>query len=264
MGLFGKKKEQVEEIHAIKSEEQILREALESEVEELQKEFRKNQDEIKNITTKMQSVKEEYDSVINNLMLIKKESNLEKMELDSIRREYRDIKSKINDATEKITANKDSSDEQDKTKSNILKMKQELEKLEREHDEIKKNIKIEESTLQEIHTQQIQSKQELEEITSKAYKVKQKVESPTRKDNTTITSVFTSKEKEFIEGEIKKESKGIIEAASVMVGSLKSKLSMAEKELESIQRILEKERSEHVQTKNELEKLKKTKSQSTY
>jgi hypothetical protein len=44
------------------------------------------------------------------------------------------------------------------------------------------------------------------------------------------------------------------------VGSLKSKLSMAEKELESIQRILEKERNDHAQTKNALEKLKKNKS----
>jgi chromosome segregation ATPase len=262
MGFFGKKRESIEE-PAVISEEDVLKEALKSEVEELQKEFRTNQAEIKNITKKLQSVKEEYDSVINNLMLIKKESNLGKMELDSIRREYRDIKSKISDATEKITSNKDSSDELDKTKSDITKMKQELENFSKEYNEIKKKIQIEESSLQEMHKQQIQAKQELEEVNSKAYNAKQ-VENLVHKDNTSITSVFTSKEKEFIEGEIKKESKAIIEAASVMVGALKSKLSMAEKELESIQRILEKERNEHAQTKNELEKLKKIKSQSTH
>ena len=89
---------------------------------------------------------------------------------------------------------------------------------------------------------------------NKKFKVCQEIEKVNR------TSTFTSKEKEFIEGEIKKESKGIIEAASVVVGSLKSKLSMAEKELESIQMILEKERNDHAQTKNALEKLKKNKS----
>ena len=49
----------------------------------------------------------------------------------------------------------------------------------------------------------------------------------------------------------------MIEAASVVVGSLKSKLSTTQKELESIQLQLEKEIEEHKKTRNELEKLKK-------
>ena len=50
-------------------------------------------------------------------------------------------------------------------------------------------------------------------------------------------------------------TKGIIEAASVVTASLKSKLNMAQKELETVQQLLEKERKEHVITKEKLRKI---------
>jgi len=50
-------------------------------------------------------------------------------------------------------------------------------------------------------------------------------------------------------------SAGVIEAASAVVGSLKSKLNMTQKELEVIQLLLEKEREEHEKTKQKLKKL---------
>ena len=76
MGLFGKKKEEFEEIITDeKSEEIILKEELEVEVEKLQKEFRAKQEEIKENEQKLKSVKEEYDSTVTSLMEIKKETN---------------------------------------------------------------------------------------------------------------------------------------------------------------------------------------------
>ena len=42
----------------------------------------------------------------------------------------------------------------------------------------------------------------------------------------------------------------VIEAASVVVGSLKSKLTTTQKELEKIQGLLEEERKAHEKTKN--------------
>ena len=129
-------------------------------------------------------------------------------------------------------------------------MKYDLEKITKEYDEIKEKITEEQSSLHKIQTQQIQAQKELDGITSRLYNAK------SLQDNNE-TSVFTFKEKEFAdETRDKRETKGIIEAASVVVGSLKSKLSMAEKEIETVQTLLEKERNEHTKTKNELEKLK--------
>ena len=69
---------------------------------------------------------------------------------------------------------------------------------------------------------------------------------------------MTPSEKGFISGETNdgKNSAGIIEAASVVVGSLKSKLNMTLKELETVQSLLEKERKGHEETKKKLEKIK--------
>ncbi|MCE9616924.1 MAG: DNA repair protein, partial [Nitrosarchaeum sp.] len=234
-----------------KSEEVILKEALETEVEDLQKEFRTKQEEIENITEKLHRVKEEYDIATSNLMSVKKESNQKKMELDTIYLEYKNVKSKISNADERLNKNKKSYDESDKVESNLTKMKQDLEKITKEYDEIKEKIAVEQSSLHKIQTQQSQAQKELEEITSRLYNAKN------LQDNNE-TGIFTFKEREFIdETRDKREAKGIIEAASVVVGSLKSKLNMAEKELEAVQTLLEKERNEHMQTKNELERLKR-------
>lgn len=250
MGLFGKKKEQADEIVSEKSEEYILKEALETEVENLQKEFRAKQEEIENIREKLHTVKEEYDIATSNLMSVKKESNQKKMELDTIYLEYKNVKSKISNANEKLSKNKKSYDELDKVESNLTKMKQELEKITKEYDEIKEKIVEEQSSLHKIQTQQSQAQKELEGITVRLYNAK------SLQDNNEISD-FTFKEKESDKPRDKRETKGIIEAASVVVGSLKSKLSMAEKELEAVRTLLEKERNEHIQTRNELERLKR-------
>lgn len=249
MGLFGKKKDETDE----KSEEVVLKEALETEVESLQKEFRTKQDEIESITKKLQSVKEEYEIATSNLMALKKESNQKKMEIDTIYLEYKDIRSKIADAEQRFAKNKRAIEEIDKAESNFAKTNQELENIKKEYDGIKEKITTEQLSLHEIRRQKIQAQKELEEITARSYNARQE-------GHLSETGVFTVKEKEFIEGESasRRETKGIIEAASVVVGSLKSKLSMTEKELETVQMLLEKERNEHIKTKNELEKLKRT------
>ena len=111
MGLFGKKK--VEEPISDKSEEHILKEELETEVEKIQKEFRIKQDELNDITHKIKTVKEEYNYVVSNLMVVKKEINQKKMELDVVQREHREIKEKPVELTDdfklKATANKKAS-----------------------------------------------------------------------------------------------------------------------------------------------------------
>ena len=142
-----------------------------------------------------------------------------------------------------------------KTKENLSKIKQELEEFTKEHGIIKEQLAQEQATLHNIKAQQIESEKELDEANSRLYNAKEELE---KKDYFQDTSILTSKEKEFIQGENvnQKNSTGVIEAASAVVGSLKSKLNMTQKELETIQLLLEKEKKEHEKTKQELEKLK--------
>ncbi len=251
MGLFGKRK--VEEIISKKSEEYPLKEELETEVENIQNEFQIKQEELNGITQKIQTVKEEYNVIVGNLMSVKKELNQKKMELDISELEYKKIREKIKNS-EQIKDSK-SIIEFNKTEENLSIIKQKLDKITEEYAQIKKQTLLEQSNLHNIRNQQIEYQKELDEARSRLYNAKEELE---KKDKFQDTSILTSKEKKFIQGENpnQKTSAGIIEAASAVVGSLKSKLNMAQKELEAVQLLLEREREEHEKTKQKLQKLK--------
>jgi len=252
MGLFGKKKEGIEETSPFeKSDEILLKEELETEVEKLQKEFRTKQYETRENEQKLQFVKDEYNSVVASLMEIKKETNQKKMELDVVKREYRDIKIKIENTDERYQKSKNLINELEETEADLKFKKEELKGLIKKDTEIKEKISEGQSILHGIKSQEIQKQKELEGIASSLHNAKQGIRSS---DN---TDIFTSKEKEFIKGQIgeKQVTKGVIEAASVVAASLKSKLNMAQKELETVQQLLEKEREEHSLTKEKLKRL---------
>ena len=258
MGLFGKKK--LDDTVTEKNGESILNEERESKIEDLEKIYSTNQDEINEITQKIQTVKEEYDEIVSNLMLVKKEHNQKRMELDIILREYKEVKEKIKNSeqikdSKSINQFKKTEEDLITIKDNLKNTKEKLEEKINEYDEIAKKITKEQSILHNIKKQQLESEKELEEANSRLYNAKIELE---QKDQFQETEVLSLKEKEFIEGNNNiQSSAGVIEAASVVVGSLKSKLSTTQKELESIQLQLEKEMEEHKKTRNELEKLKK-------
>jgi len=251
MGLFGKKK--VEEIILEKNEERKQKEESEIEVENFQNEFRTKQEELDGITQKIQIVKEEYNTIVSNLMLVKKELNQKKMELDITQLEYKKIEEKIKNY--KQIKDSKSINEFNKTEENLSKMKHELNKITEKYENIKKQVEQEQSTLHNIINQQTEYQKELDEAGSRLYNAKEELDG---KDNFQDMSVLTPKERKFIQGESsnQKNSAGVIEAASVVVSSLKSKLNMAQKELDVVQLLLEKEKKEHGKTKQKLEKFK--------
>jgi len=249
MGFFGKKKEaEIEE-----NNESVLKEELETEVESLQNEFRVKQEEITKITEKIQTVKEEYDTTVTNLMLIKKEFNQKKMELDIVQREHRETREKIKNA-QQIKDTK-TIDEFNKTENNFKKIKEELDKITKEHKQMKDEIVKGQTTLHGIRKQQVEVGKELDEANSRLYNSKQELD---KKDNFQDTSILTPKEEKEIKGNspIEKNNASVIEAASIVVGSLKSKLNTTQKELEEIQGLLEEEREAHKKTRQELIKIK--------
>ena len=249
MGFFSKKKEEEDK----KDEESILKVELETEVEQLQKEFRIKQEEITKITEKIETVKSEYDTTVSNLMSIKKEFNQKKMELDVVQREYRETREKIKNS-QQIKDTK-SINEFNKTEKEFKKIKEELDKMTKEHEKIKNEITKGQTNLHGIRKQQVEVGKELDEANSRLYNAKEELN---KKDKFQDTSILTPKEKKDmkVESQTSKNSAGVIEAASIVVGSLKSKLTTAQKELEQIQGLLEEEREAHKKTRQELMKIK--------
>ena len=249
MGFFGRKKEEEDK----KDDESILKGELETEVEQLQKEFRIKQEEITKITEKIETVKSEYDTTVSNLMSIKKEFNQKKMELDVVQREYRETREKIKNS-QQIKDTK-SINEFNKTEKEFKKIKEELDKMTKEHEKIKNEITNGQTSLHGIRKQQVEVGKELDEANSRLYNAKEELN---KKEKFQDTSVLTPKEKKDmkVESQTSKNSAGVIEAASIVVGSLKSKLTTAQKELEQIQGLLEEEREAHKKTRQELMKIK--------
>ena len=252
MGFFGKKKEEENK----KDDESILKGELETEVEQLQKEFRIKQEEITKITEKIETVKSEYDTTVSNLMSIKKEFNQKKMELDVVQREYRETREKIKNS-QQIKDTK-SINEFNKTEKEFKKIKEELDKMTKEYEKIKNEITKGQTNLHGIRKQQVEVGKELDEANSRLYNAKEELN---KKDKFQDTSILTPKEKKDmkVESQTSKNSAGVIEAASIVVGSLKSKLTTAQKELEQIQGLLEEEREAHKKTRQELMKIKSKK-----
>ncbi|MBA4436783.1 MAG: DNA repair protein [Nitrosopumilaceae archaeon] len=252
MGFFSKKKE----IKNDNEDESILKEELETEVEKLQTEFRTKQEEIIKVSEKIQTVKEEYDTTVSNLMLVKKEFNQKKMELDIVQREYREIREKIKNA-QQIKDTK-SINEFNKTEKEFKKIKDELDQMIKEQKQIKDEITKGQSTIHGLRKQQVEVGKELDEANSRLYNAKEELD---KKDQFQDTSILTSKEKKEIKNNspTEKANAGVIEAASIVVGSLKSKLNTAQKELEQIQGVLEEEREAHKKTRQELMKIKSEK-----
>ena len=251
MELFGRKEKTFSEaVDTGKSDEETLKEMLEEEVEKLQQDFRVKNNEIRESEQKLNSVKEEYDSTVSSLMELKKEVNQKVLELDVVKREYKEIRQKIEGSGEKDQRNQVSVNEIEKSENKLKKIKQELEKLTKEENEIQERISKGQSKIQETNLQITQNQKKLAEIASKVTDKKQDSESVDK------TFIFSDKEKNFIKNQVGPDqyNKGIIEAAGVVTASLKSKLNMSQKELETVQKLLEKERKEHAITKESLEK----------
>ena len=246
--LFGKK----HETNTIeKSEEEILKEGLEEEVEKLQNRFRAQQEEIEESEKKLLSVKEEYESTVSSLMEIKKETNQKNLELDVVKREYRDIKQRIETTVEKEQKNKELINELNKNETNLKIAKDQLKILLKKENDISGKISQAQSTLHDIKSQEITARHNLQEPKSNSDKTK------TESMNLKKKFIFSNRENEFIKDQIdtQQHTKGIVEAAGVITASLKSKLTIAQKELETVEKLLEKERKEHRITKEMLDKL---------
>jgi predicted nucleic acid-binding Zn-ribbon protein len=173
--------------------------------------------------------------------------------LDIVQREHRETREKIKNA-QQIKDTK-TIDEFNKTENNFKKIKEELDKITKEHKQMKEEITKGQTTLHGIRKQQVEVGKELDEANSRLYNAKQELG---EKENFQDTSILTPKEKKEITGNnpVEKNNASVIEAASIVVGSLKSKLSTAQKELEQIQGLLEEEREAHKKTRQELIKIK--------
>ena len=228
----------------VENDNEFLIEETGEEVEQNQEEIKTKTKSFESISKKLASVKAEYDVSINELMLSKKELNQKKKELDSVTMEYSGILSKIKSARKEFEfmnlqfKQKESKiDELSNVNSMLPSIKAEITKKKIEYETIKKQV------------------DEIRKILNDM-KSRQKTQLESKKNESGISE----KEEKFIQKELLSlqgtDTQPIVKAASAVVSSMNQKLLSAQRELENVKKILDKERKEHEITKKSAKQIK--------
>ena len=228
---------------------------IETESDEINQEveIQTRKEESEPISTKFESVKQEYNITIKNLMNAKRELKNLKEDIERSNSEYSDIISKVKSS-----------------RADLLKTNSELQ--EKTVDSIKS---IEETKKQSALAQEINdSKRELSEITEQISRYKNELESVRMKVDNSPDAKKMKDEREKLEREIMQKRKElesgfrelkfikdemaksgkkegtdkIVDAASAVVASMNQKLQTTITELNAVKQALEKERAQRKKT----------------
>ena len=256
MGLFDKIQKRSDKFVSQKSDEYILKEKLEAEVANLQEQFRAKQSELESISEKLDAVSKEYDAAVANLMSVKKELKEKNAEMDAVRRKYREL-----DSVSGTGGTAESSAQRGRDKAELAKIREDLAKAAQEYTKVKDMTSRDQEKLDSIKTQQGQAKKELDSIKTQQGQAKKELDK--------TNSILFGKKQELARSRDSTISKagqlsqtgssgsdGIIEAASAVVASIKSKLNTSEKELKETRQMLKREKEDHDKTRKELQNLK--------
>ena len=205
------------------------------------------------LSTKFESVKQEYNITIKNLMNAKRELKNMKEEIEKSSNEYNDIISnvksaranllKTNSELQEKTVGSTSSTEQTTKQSALI---QEINNSKKELSEIKEQINGYKNELESVRTKMDNSPN-----ANKMKEEREKLEQEIIQKRKELESGF--RELKFIKDEMAKSGKKegtdkIVDAASAVVASMNQKLQTTITELNTVKQALEKERAQRNKT----------------
>ena len=231
--------------------------------EKLQTEIKNQNQHLESILKKLADVKKEYDQAVWKLISVKKELIQKKKDLTSLNSMTSASKVSSSEKLGKPVDMKKIMEDKtllEKLQDQIIKGKNEFEKNKEKNVEYQKNLELliaerrtTESRLDALHIAMKKSQKELENIETKKQEIVDDIKTEKNKMQYTDIKIIDHSE----------ESKHVVAAASEVVANMKKKVSITEKELQTIKQLLKKERDEHQSTKNQLELLKKSKTKSS-
>ena len=224
--------------------------SIETESDEInQKTEVKTKEEPEPLSTKFESVKQEYNTTLKNLMDAKKVLNGIKEDIEKSNNEYHDIMLKIKSS--KADLLKTNNELQQKTTENIKSVEQtekqneltqEITYSKKELSEIKEQINIYKSELESVRTSDDNSPEG-----KKMKEEREKLEKEIMEKRKELESGF--RELKFIKDEMAKSGKKegtdkIVDAASAVVATMNQKLQTTIAELNAVKEALERERGQ--------------------
>ena len=241
MGLFKKfkkedKKENIERLQGIESDmdikttNDIQKEQVGNELDNLQNELREKNDRLNTILEKIQISKKEYDEIIGKIIQSKKELRSNTiLKLDSETNDSLKLKNQdINKISKEIS---DSKIKLKNIQDDIIKKKEMNEELEQRIKENTPFFSDSENQKKKIDEELEQRRKELEILKKRLGEMK----------------------KIDIKNQGGDDSKSVVEAASQIVATTNKRLQDTMKELDVIRELLDKERKAHTETKKKLQ-----------
>ena len=241
MGLFNKfkkgdKKENIEGSQDIennvniKTTDNIQKEQVENELDNLQNELREKNERLNTIIEKIQLSKKEYDEIIGKIIQSKKELRSDTIhKSDSVTNDS--LKSKNQDKDRISKEIRDSKITLKNLQDNITKNKEMNEELEQRIKENKPFFSDSNNQKKIIDEELEQRRKELEILKKRLGEMK-KIDIKNQGDD---------------------DSKSVVEAASQIVSTTNKRLQDTMKELEVIRQLLDKERNAHTETKKKMQ-----------
>ena len=241
MGLFKKfkkedKKENIERLQGIESDmdikttNDIQKEQVGNELDNLQNELREKNDRLNTILEKIQISKKEYDEIIGKIIQSKKELRSNTiLKLDSETNDSLKLKNQdINKISKEIS---DSKIKLKNIQDDIIKKKEMNEELEQRIKENTPFFSDSENQKKKIDEELEQRRKELEILKKRLGEMK----------------------KIDIKNQGGDDSKSVVEAASQIVATTNKRLQDTMKELDVIRQLLDKERNAHTETKKKMQ-----------
>ena len=225
-------------------------------LENIKEEFKTNIENSDSISKKRELVEQEYNDLVSDLMISKRELKNIMQDIQKSNSEYVDLVSKIKSARAEIfTVNnelKEKNEEKEETmkeyeklsliiheinnsKKELVETKTEIEKYHKELESVK--IKVDESP--ELNSLRQEKKKLKDEILKKRKEVESNIRELKFVENKMRNTNIKKELKNYGNGQ---ESSSVIDAASAVVASMNQKLQNTMKELAEVKKALENER----------------------
>lgn len=212
------------------------------------------------IEAKLKSVAGEYSTTVSELMSIRKEANEEKGHITSLQRQQKIMRTKVAELEGQMA-------EKEKIASQVQKTRILLSELDKKADEQKKALaRMQQMTADETEKQKAVSLRRIQEdaqyrdllkrvnLLKAGADARRGPDAPGRGGGAGAGGRQMVKKDTTVAATYGNDPRNVVEAASVVVASMKARLVRVQKELETVKRLLKDERLEHQKTRERLAK----------
>lgn len=236
LGIFGKKK--------VDDDSQV---DLVNEVSDLQNKINKQSELLQEATSKLESVRSEYDAVVHDLMKIKKEINEQSQERTRLEQINSGIRDEISQGKAMLRKKNKDLESAKSMANDLARSTTKLEKTKQEYASIKARL---DKLRADNNTDTLQYKEQLEVSQSECQDLRGQI----REQHEVIVKLqeqlAKARRRNMASTPKNRPDKGVVEAASVMVASFRKNMLDA-------QNALAEEKARHVRTLKKLEEFEK-------